>query len=138
VSKQLLSVLAAHLSGLGWSHALAGDDASECAYYIVVFTLDTTLGVAASLTLHRALCRAAARRVAAATATASVPASGAKAAAWARLLDAAAAAVAVSGEYGDPPSGRIWGAQAAAWCVCVMLGACPPHRPRVRPRQVLR
>jgi hypothetical protein len=107
VSKQFLAVAGAHVSGLVWSHVLSGDDASECAYYFVVFTLDTTAGVAASLAL---------------------PSSGAQ-----RLGRRLAAALARTGEYGSPPSARIWAAQAAAWVLCVLVGA-----PRRAVRRALR
>ena len=121
MSKQFLAVAVAHVSGLVWSHVLSGADASECAYYIVVFVLDTTLGVAASLVLHRTVCDVCARAVAVATQPAAEgaqpPCGG--------LLRRVAPLLARSGDYGCPVSVRVWCAQAASWCACVLLGARP-------------
>jgi hypothetical protein len=127
VAKQFLAVAGAHVSGLVWSHVLSGDDASECAYYFVVFTLDTTAGVAASLALHRAMCAAAAR-----VAAREEPAPSSSVQRLGRRL---AAALARTGEYGSPPSARIWAAQAAAWVLCVLVGA--PRRAYRRAVRVL-
>ncbi len=113
VSKQGLSSLCAHVSGLLWSHALAGSDASECAYYFVVFTVDTTVGVAVALALHRRVVEVA--RLAE-TEAAPTTAAQLRRRRWATAL-------ARSGAYGEPPCARVWGAQLAAWCACVIVGA---------------
>ena len=139
VSKQGMSSLAAHASGMVWSHVLSGPDASECAYYLVVFTIDTTLGVAISLALHRRML-AAAR-----SAAASHPAAAFAGPLLERLAPQRAPpwplALARNGEYGEPPSWRVWAVQMGGWCACVVIGAFPracalhslaaSHAPRV-------
>jgi hypothetical protein len=122
VSKQGLSSLAAHVSGLAWSHVLRGPDASECAFYLVVFTIDTTLGVAISLALHRRML-AAARNVAQ-----QHPAAAYAGPLLERLAPQRAPpwplALARNGEYGEPPNVRVWAVQMVGWCACVIVGAC--------------
>lgn len=121
VSKQGLSSLAAHLSGLAWSHVLRGPDASECAYYLIVFIVDTTVGVAISLTMHR--------RVLAAARRARDPATAYAGPLLERLAPQRAPpwplALARNGEYGEPPNWRVWAVQMAGWCACVIVGASP-------------
>jgi hypothetical protein len=126
VSKQGLSSLAAHVSGMMWSFVLSGEDASECAFYFLVFTVDTTVGVALALALHRRAVEAARRaceRTAGGLGLTAAPQPAAARPLSAREL-AWAAAVSRSGQYGEPPSSRVWGAQLAVWCACVILGAC--------------
>ena len=124
VSKQGMSSLAAHASGMVWSHVLSGPDASECAYYLVIFTIDTTVGVAISLALHRRMLAAA--RGAAVT----HPAAAFAGPLLERLAPQRAPpwplALARNGEYGEPPSWRVWAVQMSGWCACVIIGACAP------------
>jgi hypothetical protein len=67
VSKQAFAAAAAHGCGMLWAVLMATyteEGASECAWYMVVFSLDTTLGVAVALYLH-SVATAWAKRVAA-------------------------------------------------------------------------
>lgn len=52
---QGFSSIAAHISGMAWSRAIArgSEGLSECSWYGIVFSVDTILGVALSLTMHR-------------------------------------------------------------------------------------
>ncbi|KAK9805878.1 hypothetical protein WJX73_000180 [Symbiochloris irregularis] len=60
VSKQVFSALVAHFAGMGIAIVLATQaHVSECAWYFVAFTFDTTLGVAIALGLHTAAVRTA-------------------------------------------------------------------------------
>ncbi len=116
-SKQGAAQLAAHATGLAvavGAHRRAAE-ASECAWYLVVFGIDTCFGTALSILLHRLALRLAAARAAAAAA----------AAAGSRIAPAEepwAAAVAACGDYGGPPpSRRRWALQAAEFAACVVL-----------------
>ena len=115
VAKQATSAAAAHAAGLGIAVAAAAGGgeagargergaASECGWYLVAFALDTVVGTAAALALHRALVRAATR---AAARPAAPP--------WVR-------SVAACGCYGDPPSARALAPQLAEWVACVLAG----------------
>ena len=72
-----------------------GRETSECAWYFVAFTFDTTLGVALAVAMHRLLVRAAKARLAAAAA--ADIARAVKQRSW-------AATIAVCGDYGAAPS----------------------------------
>lgn len=52
---QGFSSIAAHISGMAWSHVISrgAEGLSECSWYVVVFTVDTIAGVALSLVFHR-------------------------------------------------------------------------------------
>ena len=55
VSKQVVSTGVGHLSGMFWSflmHRMTSDSASQCAWYFIMFTTDTTIGVAVAYLLH--------------------------------------------------------------------------------------
>jgi len=71
-----------------------GRETSECAWYFVAFTFDTTLGVALAVAMHRLLVRAAKARLVAAAAADT--AGAVKKRSW-------AATIAVCGDYGAAP-----------------------------------
>ena len=55
VSKQVVSTGVGHLSGMLWSflmQRMTSQSASECAWYFIMFTNDTTIGVAVAYFLH--------------------------------------------------------------------------------------
>lgn len=120
----------AHLSGLVIAiivHAVSST-ASQCAWYAVAFSFDTTLGVALTLGLHAAVLA----RVAVEAkdlpenhvSTDCLPQLAAQGQghqeATAPRRESWRAAIAACGSYGDPPSLRRWGLQAAEWTGCVV------------------
>ena len=65
VIKQGFAAAAAHLCGMLWAIIMASlttENASECAWYFVVFFVDTTVGVIVALYLHRVVVRAVSKR----------------------------------------------------------------------------
>ena len=63
VAKQVASSGMAHLCGMGFAVLLAWgqnggpDGSSECAWYFVLFTMDTTVGVLVTVSLHNYIVR---------------------------------------------------------------------------------
>lgn len=115
-------------------HASAAS--SECAWYFVAYTFDTTLGLLLTLAFHRAVLKLAklwkkryGSKAAAGSSSSyspgdvgSPPASGANAGSgghapseehWYDI-------VALCGQYGDPPSLYKWLLQMAEWTFCVV------------------
>mmetsp|Transcript_18975 Transcript_18975/g.57310 ORF Transcript_18975/g.57310 Transcript_18975/m.57310 type:complete len:324 (-) Transcript_18975:5-976(-) len=106
VSKQVFSSGAGHICGLiiaVVASISSGHATSECAWYFVAYTFDTTLGVTLAILLHRAAVRAAVRWRGAPDPEAAQAPSG-----WVH-------AIAHCGDYGDPPSWRRWAPQMAEW-----------------------
>lgn len=119
VMKQVLSSLAAHVCGMVIAIVAAHRTAhtSECAWYFVAFTFDTTLGVAITIALHRGVLQA----------LESI---------HARRPSQAIVAVLECGKYGDPPSLQRWAIQLSEWTTCVVLArAIVGTLVRVPPRQ---
>mmetsp|Transcript_23321 Transcript_23321/g.72968 ORF Transcript_23321/g.72968 Transcript_23321/m.72968 type:complete len:191 (+) Transcript_23321:157-729(+) len=109
VSKQVFSSGIAHLCGMGFAVLLAWgqeggpDGSSECAWYFVLFTVDTTVGVLVTVSLHN------------------------YAVAWVENTTGVLGArwfdpMGDCGNYGDPPSWYAWGVQMAEWVVCTIMG----------------
>mmetsp|Transcript_348 Transcript_348/g.1157 ORF Transcript_348/g.1157 Transcript_348/m.1157 type:complete len:267 (+) Transcript_348:233-1033(+) len=73
----------------------ARQDSDECAWYLITFVTDTSLGVALSWSMLSAVQRLAKAR-------------GVQSLAW-------------SGHYGEPPSLAIWATQASSWCLIVIV-----------------
>lgn len=151
VSKQAISMLAAHICGMliaVIAHSrVASEQTSECSWYFVAFTFDTTLGLALTIGLHKAALRLARwwgeRRAKhsspeVALALALAPMVPGEEGGDASPTEAAAEAggdadlvVSASdpwhkvllecGRYGEPPSYRRWGIQLAEWVLCVVL-----------------
>lgn len=124
VSKQVVGMGCAHLSGLIIAivvHAVSST-ASQCAWYAVAFTFDTTLGVALTLLLHSAILKRLAVEAK------DLPENHVSSDSLPDLQqhegttrqESWRAAIAACGNYGDPPSMRRWGLQAAEWAVCVV------------------
>ncbi|PRW61104.1 hypothetical protein C2E21_0645 [Chlorella sorokiniana] len=137
VSKQGISMLAAHICGMLIAliaQRAATAHSSECAWYFMAFTFDTTLGLLLTILLHKAALRCAAwygRRAAqrlgseelqpvvGLSSGSSAGSSGTSGDRWFEVLQAC-------GNYGDPPSYRRWAIQLAEWVACVVLarGMC--------------
>ena len=139
VSKQFVSSGAAHLSGLAFSVAAAAaaagsssrlsgrqqqqEQPSECGWYLVLFSVDTVAGSALAILFHRAAVAAAVKLVererekkSAETTTEEQPFSSS------RNL---AAAIARCGDYGSPPTLRLFLPQLAEWtCAVVAARLC--------------
>lgn len=91
VSKQVVSTAAAHLAGMSIAIVLASTRVSECAWYFVAFSFDTTLGVAIALGLHTCAVRSARKMC-----SREPP-------------NAVLLSIAECGHYGEPPSlSRLW------------------------------
>ncbi|PRW61577.1 hypothetical protein C2E21_0672 [Chlorella sorokiniana] len=130
VSKQAVSMLAAHICGMLIAliaHRTVTAQSSECSWYFVAFTFDTTLGLLLTIGLHKAALRGAAwygRRAAqrlgsdelqpAVGLSGNASGSGTLGDRWFEVLQ-------TCGNYGDPPSYRRWGIQLAEWVACVVL-----------------
>jgi len=108
ISKQAFSSGAAHVCGMLIAiiaHFSTSDDSpSECAWYFVVFTADTSLGVALAIGLHNAMLRCARR--------------------WGDAggkRSELAQAIAECGQYGSPVELWRWAAQMAVWVVATIF-----------------
>ena len=104
-SKQVVSMGAAHLCGiiialLVHTHTSAP---SECAWYFVAFSVDSTLGVALTVVLHVLILRA----------LRDEHKSVSQEESWRE-------AVCACGSYGDPPRFQRWAWQALEWTLCVV------------------
>lgn len=156
VSKQFVSAGAAHLSGLAFSLLVAAAAAgggggggsssaerrrqrqqqpSECGWYLVLFSVDTVIGSALAILLHRGAVAAAARVAERTTKreqprtrlspppppTASSPPSPPKPGPAPLAARSAAAAVARCGSYGSPPSVDVFLPQLVEWTLAVVL-----------------
>jgi hypothetical protein len=127
VSKQAAGMLAAHACGLSIAMLIhvKATHASECAWYLVVYAMDTSLGVFFSILMYRALVKYAVQRLARRTSQSETellawagvqsPPIATKQSSW------MAAAVASSGAYGDPVNVKWWVVQTAGWVSCVVL-----------------
>uniref|UniRef100_A0A7S1SNL5 Uncharacterized protein n=1 Tax=Tetraselmis chuii TaxID=63592 RepID=A0A7S1SNL5_9CHLO len=107
VSKQAFSSGAAHICGMLIAivahFSTAGFSPSECAWYFVVFSLDTSLGVALAITFHKFMLRACRQ--------------------WGesgRKRSGLALAIAECGEYGSPVELWRWGAQMVVWVIATI------------------
>jgi len=126
VSKQAFAAGAAHGCGMLWAILMArytSQRASECAWYFVVFTVDTSCGMAVALYLHALVLRVVQAHYAQASSGVELGEVDA------RLKQAPAfsvrlwtGAVAMCGQYGDPPSLRIFLPQMAEFVACVVAG----------------
>ena len=131
VSKQVVGMGAAHASGLIIAilvHHTSANAASECSWYFVAYTFDTTLGVFLTLAIHKLVLKyiqstytahatqkylgVAAPREHGAT-QGGVEAEVGVEGSW-------AVAITECGRYGDPPSFKRWTYQAAEWSACVV------------------
>lgn len=141
VSKQAVSMLAAHACGMLIAviayNSVDAEGTSECSWYFVAFTFDTTIGLLLTIGLHKAALRGARwwgergtrQRGDAAQALAPAweeeggsegagsmyaPPTAAASAPWHTVLQEC-------GNYGEPPSYRRWGIQLGEWVGCVVL-----------------
>ncbi|KAL4452727.1 hypothetical protein ABPG75_008389 [Micractinium tetrahymenae] len=151
VSKQAISMLAAHACGMliaVIAHSrVASEQTSECSWYFVAFTFDTTIGLALTIGLHKTALRVArwwgerrARRASPEAAlalslspmvpgeesadgspTAAAAEAGATPGPVVSALDPWHKVLLECGNYGEPPSYRRWGIQLAEWVLCVVL-----------------
>ncbi|KAI7837995.1 hypothetical protein COHA_008177 [Chlorella ohadii] len=133
VSKQGVSMLAAHICGILIAliaHHSATAATSECSWYFMAFTFDTTLGLLFTILLHKAALAGAAwygRREAQRLGSEELqPAmwpssSGDGGSSSSNLGDRWFEVLQACGHYGDPPSYRRWGIQLAEWVACVVL-----------------
>lgn len=133
VSKQLVSSGAAHISGILIAVLVqaAADGSrsgtSECSWYAVVFSVDTTLGVGIALALHALAVRVAASLLRGIQGEQYRRRSGPTQADAASLEDGSEtegdatiwADIAVCGNYGEPPSARRWVAQVRPVSLCL-------------------
>lgn len=119
VSKQVVGMGAAHISGLVIAIVVhqTTASASECAWYFVAFTSDTTLGVLLTMIFHNAMLKRLKNSKDSIGDYSSPDSHGLVAGeeeSW-------RVAIAECGDYGDPPSVRRWGFQAGEWALCVVL-----------------
>jgi hypothetical protein len=122
VSKQVVGMGAAHASGLLIAiiaHAATEAAASECAWYFVAFTFDTTIGVALTMVLHKAILRQLRNQKglchddnANAFPIDALPPPTEHESWKVAIIDC--------GQYGDPPIVRRWALQATEWSLCVI------------------
>lgn len=120
VSKQAFSAGVAHLSGMVWAMIISsqtGLKGSQCAWYLVVFFVDTTIGVAVALAFHKSVVRLACDRARTGKCDASDDDSTIVA-----VLKVTTESVSRCGEYGDPPSALIWLPQMIEWTLCTLAG----------------
>lgn len=98
-AKQGASAGAAHVAGMLIALIASHDGGDQCAFYLITFTIDTTLGVFIGYTLLRRL-QALARK-----------------AGWTSLSS--------TGNYGTPVQYSIWAKQMVTWCLIVVVArAC--------------
>lgn len=113
VSKQIVSMTAAHTCGLFiaiLASASTPVHASECAWYAIAFTFDTSLGLVLTILLHKAAVRVA-------TLIEESP-SFFLSAVSASLV---AASITKCGVYGTERPILVWSIQAAEWTTCVVI-----------------
>ena len=89
VSKQVVSTAAAHFAGIFIAIWLASHAVSQCAWYFVAFSVDTTLGVCITVSLHKLALRKAQQACAANTRSSA---------------DSWATSIAECGDYGESSS----------------------------------
>lgn len=137
VSKQIVGMGAAHASGLLIAiiaHNATDARASECSWYFVAFTFDTSIGVALTMLLHKAILLYLRRDISLASLETNERES-----LWqdctssrdpAAILDSLPppteneswkVAIVDCGKYGDPPLLRRWALQAGEWSCCVVV-----------------
>ena len=124
VSKQIVGMACAHTSGLLiaiTAHHTSTSNASQCAWYFVAFTFDTTLGVALTMTLHKLIIKRLQEHTLfinnhsdnltpSPSFSASSSSSFSEWRQW--IVDC--------GDYGQPPEVKRWAVQAGEWAVCVV------------------
>ena len=128
VSKQVVGMGAAHASGIVIAviaHHATAAAASECSWYFVAFSFDTTIGVALTMLLHRTVLLQLRKDLSLANLGSNERES------WHDAITDALpppeqneswkAAIVDCGQYGDPPILRRWGLQAAEWSFCVVI-----------------
>lgn len=110
VSKQVVSMFAAHVCGMLIALLAhhSSTQSSECAWYFVAYTFDTTLGLGLTVAFHKTVIRFAKcwKKRHAARLTVSSD----------RWFDI----VAQCGDYGEPPSLLRWWIQMVEWVLCVV------------------
>jgi hypothetical protein len=115
ISKQIVGMGVAHASGLLIAILIANHateaKSSECAWYFVAFTFDTTVGVALTMILHHAILRR--LRDALAFSQDSIRP-------LPSIYESWKIAVVDCGQYGNPPILRRWAFQAGEWSLCVV------------------
>lgn len=100
----------------------AAGRSSECAWYFVAYTFDTTFGLLLTISSHNAVIKGA-RCYLRCLHDEGLPAKSVEAHSLsARYFTA----IAMCGNYGDPPSMGIWISQTLEWTTCVVLarGLC--------------
>jgi hypothetical protein len=111
VSKQIVGMICAHLSGILIAiiaHHATKTAASECAWYFVAFTFDTTIGVALTMFFHKKIVGYLNSSL---ITPLPLPSANED---W-------RTAVVDCGTYGDdPPLVRRWALQAGEWSLCVV------------------
>jgi STIMATE family len=118
VSKQIVGMGAAHASGLliaVIAHHVTEAAASECAWYFVAFTLDTTIGVALTMLLHKKIISLLH------TSEHSWEDGNVIALPLPTEHESWKVAVIDCGQYGNPPLLRRWALQAGEWSLCVVV-----------------
>ncbi len=111
VGKQVVSLTVAHAFAIVASiffSTRTPQAASECAWYAVIFSVDTVVGTALTLILHTCVIRAAQLYVH-------------KQASLSSRVRMVCEMVVNCGSYGSPPSLVVWAWQALEWTVCVLL-----------------
>mmetsp|Transcript_18058 Transcript_18058/g.39468 ORF Transcript_18058/g.39468 Transcript_18058/m.39468 type:complete len:300 (+) Transcript_18058:379-1278(+) len=123
VTKQGFAAAAAHLCGMMWAIIMASltmENASECAWYFVVFFVDTTVGVVVALYLHRVVVRAVCKRFV--TNDGEPRESDPSLKSLPVYVRNWGFSLAQCGYYGDPPSLKVFMPQMIEWVLCVIAG----------------
>jgi hypothetical protein len=117
VSKQVVSTGIAHLSGMFWSFIMKHytvHSASECAWYFIMFSTDTTLGVLAAYLMHSQAVKFARSQGQLDSSEAGEGLEGSRIQRWLYYCGNC-------GEYGDPPQLMQYIPQMAEFCGVVLL-----------------
>lgn len=122
VSKQVVSLTAAHAFAILASIVLSTrfHAASECSWYLVIFSVDTIVGTALTVLIHRVVLRAVAAYLGAASPVSPLSQMGSSASANNKIRRVCEV-ISQCGYYGSPPSVTAWAWQAGEWTVCVLL-----------------
>ncbi|KAK9916448.1 hypothetical protein WJX75_002720 [Coccomyxa subellipsoidea] len=108
ISKQIISAAAAHVCGIFIAILASGNGTghvSQCAWYFVAYSFDTTLGVAVAVGIH----------------TLAVRLCSSRAATFPHIEHHWCRCIAECGEYGTPPSWKPFLLQMAEWTGAVIL-----------------
>jgi hypothetical protein len=110
VSKQIISLAAAHIFAMlvAIFVSVKVHGASECSWYLVLFSVDTMVGTGLTYLLHRSVMKLSSLYIS-------------KVGQNLTQLRSICETLITCGYYGDPPSLRKWAWQALEWTLCVLI-----------------